>query len=359
MATSLIFESAPANAAHVGLSPLAELGAHLHALAHREHHPQAIGQPIHARHPDLADEFYRWAPLWATYRGRFLFPYRSLLGRKLADELADIADLPLPRFAEYAAYAIRGGHSGVRLDRILDDPEQQQHLRHTVQQRSTARSELADQLLIAPAAFRDRLLDFLARYAAAQFDAEWQALQPRLQAEVHRLRIRIRDRGVAAALAELSPSATYLKCPERVIVDTMQYPGIVRLREPYQVVPSHYGWPHFVIKREPGWPILIQYGLLPGDRPREVSLSLVRSRLQVLLDPARIRLCRMIVNDGLTTVELARRSGMMASQVSRHLRKLREAELVRAERNGRLVYYHLDLNAVRMLGSDLEMAMRR
>lgn len=359
MATSLIFAGAPANAAEVGLSPLAELVAHLHALAHREHHPQAMGEPVLARHPDLADEFYRWSPLWATYRGRFLFPYRSSLGRSLADELADIADLPLPHFAELAGYAVRGGHSGASLDRILDDPEQQQHLRHTVRQHSTARSELADHLLSAPAAFRDSLLDFLFRYSAAHFDSKWHALQPRLQAEVHRLRIRIRDKGAAAALAELSPTATHLERPERVVVDTMQYPGIVRLRQPYQVVPSHYGWPHFVIKREPGWPVLIQYGLLPGDRPREVTLSLVRSRLQVLLDPARIRLCRMIVNDGLTTLELARRSGMMAPQVSRHLRKLREAELVRAERNGRLVYYYLDLNAIRMLGSDLELAMRR
>jgi DNA-binding transcriptional ArsR family regulator len=358
MATSLILENAPANAAQVGLSPLAELAAHLHAVAQREHHPQAMAEPILARHPDLADEFYRWAPLWANHRGRFLFPYRPSLGRNLADELADVADLPLPRFAEYAGYAVRGRRSGARLDRILDDPEQQQQLRHTVRQRSSDRSELADHLLSAPAAFRDRLIDFLDRYAAAHFNAEWQTLQPRLQAEVHRLRIRIRDRGAAAALAELSPTAAHLKRPERIVVDTM-HSGVVRLHQSYHVVPSHYGWPHFLIKHEPDWPVLIQYGLLPSDRPREVTLSLIRSRLQVLLDPARIRLCRMIVNDGLTTVELARRSGMTAPQVSRHLRKLREAELVRAERNGRLVYYHLDFIAVRMLGSDLEMAIRR
>lgn len=355
MATSLLFESAPADAAQVGLSPLAELVAHLHALAQREHHPQATALDEHS---DLADEFYRWSPLWATYRGRFFFPGRPTLGRSFADELADIADLPIPRFAEYAAYAIRGGHSGARLERILEDPEQQRHLRYTVRQRSVDRSELADQLLTAPAAFRDRLLDFLARYCAAHFGAEWQALQARLQAEVHRLRIRIRNKGAAAALAELSPTAAHLDRPERVVVDTLHF-GIVRLQQPYLVIPSYYGWPHFLVKHEAHWPVVIQYGLPPGDRPREVTLALVRSRLQVLLDPARIRLCRMIANDGLTTLELSRRSGMAAPQVSRHLRKLRDAELVRAERNGRLVYYQLDLEVVRTLGFDLELALRR
>jgi DNA-binding transcriptional ArsR family regulator len=358
MATTLIFENAPPDAAQVGLSPLTELVAHLHALAQREHHPQAAAEPGLTRDPELSEEFHRWSPLWATYRARYLFPFRPLLGRCLADELADIADLPLPRFAEYAGYAVRGGHSGLRLDRILTDPEQQRHLRSTVRQRSTARTELADQLLGSPAAFRDRLLEFLARYNATHFDAEWQALQPRLQAEAHRLRIRIRDKGAAAALAELNPTAAHLERPERVVVDTMHF-GIVHLQQPYQVIPSYYGWPHYLVKHEAGWPVVIQYALPPGSRPREVTLALVRSRLQVLVDPARIRLCRMIVNDGLTTLELARRSGMAAPQVSRHLRKLREAELVLAERNGRLVYYHLNLDAVRMLGSDLELAMRR
>lgn len=28
--------------------------------------------------------------------------------------------------------------------------------------------------------------------------------------------------------------------------------GIVRLHQPYQVVPSHYGWPHFLVKHETG-----------------------------------------------------------------------------------------------------------
>jgi DNA-binding transcriptional ArsR family regulator len=358
MVTSLIFAAAPADAAQVGLSPLAELVAHLHALAQSEHHPQAAPRAVLARDPDLFDEFRRWSPLWATYRGRFLLPSRPPLGRGLTEELADIGELPMPRFAEYAGYAIRGGNSGTRLDRILDDPEQQRHLNHTALLRSTARSELADQLLASPATFRDRLLDFLARYAAAHFDSEWQNLRPRLLAEAHRLRIRIRDKGPATALAELSPTAAHLEDPERVVVDTMHF-GIVRLRQPYLVVPSYYGWPHFLVKHEPGWPVLIQYGLPPGDRPREVTLALLRSRLRVLTDPARIRLCRMIATDALTTVEMARRSGMTAPQVSRHLRRLRDVKLVHAERNGRLVHYRLDLDSIRTLGADVEMAMLR
>jgi len=85
------------------------------------------------------------------------------LGRPLADELADIAGLPLALFVEHAAYAIRGGNSGPPLDRLLDDAGQPQQLRRAARLRSTSRRELTEQLLDAPTEFRAHLLDFLAR----------------------------------------------------------------------------------------------------------------------------------------------------------------------------------------------------
>jgi DNA-binding transcriptional ArsR family regulator len=359
MAVTVIVDNLPPTAVRAGLSPLAELTAHLHAHTEREHHPQARPNNETALGLGLTEQMHRWSPLWAAYQARFLLPVGPNLGRPLADELADIAGLPLTLFVEHAGYAIRGGNSGPPLDRLLDDPEQQQQLRRAARLRSTSRSELTEQLLDAPTEFRAHLLDFLASYAQACFDAEWHRLRPLLQAEVHRLRIRARDRDLATALAEISPSATVLDRPRRVLLDKL-HSGIIRLdQRPCLMVPSHYCWPHLLVKHEQGWPTVIQYSVQTVRGSAEPSLALLRSRLQALSDPARIRLCRLIAREALTTLDLAQRSGMTEPQVSRHLRQLRDATLVRPERNGRLVHYQLDLEAIRNLGLDLEHAIYR
>jgi DNA-binding transcriptional ArsR family regulator len=164
---------------------------------------------------------------------------------------------------------------------------------------------------------------------------------------------------VAAGLAELNPTAKLLDGPERVVFDKLQG-GVVRLdKQPCVVVPSHFGWPHLLIKLEPGWPVTIQYGLRPPSVTAEVSLESLRSRLLSFTHPARLRICRLISSEGLTTLELAERSGMTNSQVSRHLRALREVQLVRTERNGKLAHYQLDLEVVWSLGPDLVQAIVR
>lgn len=353
MVVSVIMGDRSAPAPVIGLSPLAELVAQLHALTEREHHTQDAGEPPN---PDLVRS---WAPLWAPYRGRFLFPMRANAGRRLTDELTDIAELPIPLFAELAGYAIRGGPSGVSFAGLLDDPAQRLQLIRAARLRSTARSELATRLLDSPGAFRADLLAFLSAYARECFEPKWRELRGRLSAEADRLRLRLRDRGVATALAGLSPTAKLLDGPERVVFDKM-HAGMIRLdQRPCVIVPSYYGWPHLLIKHESGWPVVIQYGLRPPSAHQEVSLELLRARLLSFTNPSRIRICRLIARERLTTVELAERSGMSTPQVSRHLRALREVQLVRTEQRGRLVHYHLDLEVVRSLGPDLEQAIFR
>jgi DNA-binding transcriptional ArsR family regulator len=284
---------------------------------------------------------------------------RAALGRSLADELKDIADLPISLFTEHVGYAIRGGPTGASFTRLLDDPAERLQLIRSARLRSTARNELATRLLDSPAAFRADLLAFLGDYARDCFEPKWRELRGRLSAEVDQVRVRMHDRGVAAALAELSPTAKLLAGPERVVFDKM-HAGMIRLdQRPCLIVPSHYGWPHLLIKHEVGWPVVIQCGLRSPSAHQEVSLELIRARLLSFTNPARIRICRLIARDRMTTVELAERSGMTTPQVSRHLRALREVQLVRTEQTGRMVHYQLDLEVVRSLGPDLEQALFR
>jgi ArsR family transcriptional regulator, lead/cadmium/zinc/bismuth-responsive transcriptional repressor len=61
-----------------------------------------------------------------------------------------------------------------------------------------------------------------------------------------------------------------------------------------------------------------------------------------LSDPSRIRIISALVDCELSVGTLAEAVGMTDSAVSHHLRNLRLMRLVRARKEGRLVYYALD-----------------
>ncbi|MER7571482.1 metalloregulator ArsR/SmtB family transcription factor [Streptomyces sp. NPDC126514] len=77
-----------------------------------------------------------------------------------------------------------------------------------------------------------------------------------------------------------------------------------------------------------------------------------------LTDPRRVRLCRLIARQAMTTADLADRLAMTRPQVSRPLRALRDPGLVRVERNGRYVPYGLDTAAVERIGRDVVTALQ-
>jgi DNA-binding transcriptional ArsR family regulator len=111
---------------------------------------------------------------------------------------------------------------------------------------------------------------------------------------------------------------------------------------------------HLVVKNEPGLPPVVHF---PVDAP-EVGVTLARSRMLALTAPRRVRLCRLIARQSMSTADLADRLSMTRPQVSRHLRALRDLGLVRTERNGRFVHYGLDLAAVERIGQDIATALQ-
>ncbi|WP_330293662.1 ArsR/SmtB family transcription factor [Streptomyces sp. NBC_00576] len=77
------------------------------------------------------------------------------------------------------------------------------------------------------------------------------------------------------------------------------------------------------------------------------------TRRAPLSDPARLSLCRHLVNEPITTSDLAVRTGMTLSQVSRHLGRLREVGLLTSRRDGRQIYHRLDTDRLTHLGVDV------
>lgn len=355
MSVVVVLEGAGADRFTVAVSPLAELAAGLHVLTghghHAEHAPWArevAGSAPAAFRAGLR----RFSPLWTALRWRGF--YTGLEPTGSTPSPSPLSRLPVDRFAELTAYACASGYHGYTFDRVLHDPTQSAALRHAASGLPEPHLELAEALLRDPEALRADVHAFLDLCRPVFFGALWAETEPLLARAAHRVRQRLANDGPAAALAALSPSSARLADPPRVVFDKVHHAVISPARTPLLLVPTRYGAPHLVVKNEPGLPPVLHF---PVDAPA-VGVTLARSRMLALTDPSRVRLCRLIARQSMTTADLADRLSMTRPQVSRHLRALRDLGLVRTERNGRYVHYGLDLAAVDRIGRDVATALQ-
>ncbi|CAL9421482.1 hypothetical protein SUDANB105_01853 [Streptomyces sp. enrichment culture] len=347
MSVVFVLEGAAPDRFTVVVSPLAELAASLHVLTEHAHH---------AGHAPWAEEttraapaafragLRRFAPLWTPLRWRGFYPGLD----------APLAALPVDRFAELTAYACASGYRGFDFGRVLHDPAQAGVLRQSASALPEPHSALAEALLDDPERLRADVLAFLDLCRGVFFDELWARTEPVLARAAHRVRARLADEGPTAALLSLSPSSARLDKPARVVLDKVHHAVVSPARTPVLLIPTRYGAPHLLVKDEPGPAPVVHF---PVDAP-EIGVTLARSRMLALTDPRRVRLCRLIARQAMTTADLADRLSMTRPQVSRHLRTLRELGLVRVERNGRHVHYGLDLTAVERLGRDVATALQ-
>ncbi|SER98988.1 DNA-binding transcriptional regulator, ArsR family [Propionibacterium cyclohexanicum] len=68
--------------------------------------------------------------------------------------------------------------------------------------------------------------------------------------------------------------------------------------------------------------------------------------LRAVADPARRRVLELLRSGGASAGELSRATGLSPSALSYHLVKLKEAGLVREDKQGRFVFYHLNLTVL-------------
>ena len=75
--------------------------------------------------------------------------------------------------------------------------------------------------------------------------------------------------------------------------------------------------------------------------------------LRLLADPLRGRIVELLAREQLCTCHLVELTGARQTNISNHLRALREAGLVTAEPCGRFTYYRLEPARLAALGSSL------
>ncbi|MFE4212596.1 DUF5937 family protein [Streptomyces sp. NPDC056844] len=346
----------PADVA-AGPSALAELMASLHVLAEPEHHPEAADWAARAAAtgPELRDELSVFAPLWARFRCRLFFPRTVPPVASLDEELTAVAELPKDGFLDLVAPGVLGSSaqsvpSAVELRAGTAAAED--YVRRCLR-RSYARGELARQLVTAPLELRDRLLAVLRAADAGFFAEDWRALRPALEDHARDVRRELAARPPAEVLTRLLPTAARFGEGERVRLDKLQIDDVKVAPRPLVLIPSARVWPHLTVKHEHPSCVVVQYAARGTTSAAQLTLRDLHDRLAALASPARMELCRHLLGEPITTSELAARLGSSEPQVSRALRTLRDAGLVRSTRDGKLVRHRLATDVIRRLGDDV------
>ena len=358
----MLFDLRGARSADIvtGTSPLAELQACLHVVAEPDHHPDAapwLARVSESITEDLRGQLAWFAPLWARRRSRFLLPLRGPLNADVDGELTQVERMPIVRFVELTAETIGGG--ALDGSGLYDSVDQQAAFVAACDSRSFSRGELIRALFADPEAFRGQLSNTLRHCVDQFFAAEWRRVEGRLHQDAEATRSKL-VLPVAEFFAALSPTATPMLDGEAVRFDKLQNLRISTAGVRSLVIPTLHGRPHLLIRADAGLPIVIQYPVSSDHAQVEtLPIALVRERLSVLSDPVRLDLCRHLVNEGITTSELARRTGMPPPQVSRHLAKLRNVDLLLSTRSGRYVYHRLSVEKLRQIGPELLLAIVR
>lgn len=331
MTVTLLIGAATKDHIAFEVSPIAELGAVLHLMTDPSHHAplSEIGRYFRSQlHDDVLHELDVLSPLWTGYRCRIFFPLRLEPSASIADDLDRIENLDEARLVEVIIWGIVGGHSRAPSIQSIRASNGEREIMERARARSESAYTLARELFINPDRVRQRVTDLISRLVAS-LGNEWSRSQAILRADIH-VRRRIVDRdGLIPALTGLTHSLRLLLDPDRVAIDKIHHGVIDCEKKTLLALPSRYGWPHLLVKQEPGWPPLIHYPLEPTATVRGNPASrVVQQRLTALSDATRLKVCRLLARERLTTTELARITNVSIPQMSRTLRQLRECSLV-------------------------------
>lgn len=362
----IVFDVADVRAEDVVIAPseLAELMALLHVAAEPEHHRDRRRElaALRAEIPaPLLNRLRLHAPLWARFRLRAFMPLSDRT-RGMASfdaEIAEVLQLSLPGFFAMAAEAIAGERLPPERSPQVDEAAYLEHCRS----KGEARVDLARRLLRDPAAFRDELVEVAAQCHRRFFAKMWAGIEPVLQQHADGHRARIQPGRVAELLASVAPDTHLFGQRGQVVFDKLQSAVVNGADRRFVLVPSIWSAPHVLVKYDVSYdlaavPIVVQYPALQSTAGAP-TLRMAQDRLSVLADESRQQICRHLVNEWCTTTELARRTGMTAPQVSRHLRRLKDVDLLVSTRDGRMVAHRLRSDLVYQLGHEFLSALTR
>ncbi|MGX1564463.1 DUF5937 family protein [Streptomyces sp. NPDC055506] len=343
-------------------SPLAELGMALHALSEPGHHPGLQGwvTGVTARlDPHLADRMCEADFLWRSTFSDLFMPFAGVPGRStlpggtLAEELDLLDKLSDEQFVDAALEFTCAGGYGSCGPTALSDPEVRRRALDLAAARGPQQLRFSRRLLGDPPSIRAWLRQFLQDCDEAFFAEAWSRLRHQLAADARLKTDLFRRKGMAEALAAVSPAITLDEAAGRITVDKLGGDdGTSTGDGGLLLVPTSLGWPHLMVLHRYGWQPVLHYPVGSPELAAPPNLEQLALRMTALSHPVRMRMCRNLARSAYTTGELAQVHGMTAPEISRHLAVLKKAGLLTTRRRGRYVLHQLDVTVVARLGSE-------
>jgi DNA-binding transcriptional ArsR family regulator len=343
-------------------SPLAELGAALHALAEPTHHPRLHAwttTTAAALKPELADRLHEADFMWRSTRSDILLP--SLPRETLAEELDDLDRMDDEKYVASALEISCASHYTHGAPSPLVDERMRRRALDLAAARGPRQAAFAERMLADPPATRAWVRRLLEDCDEAFFADTWHRVRIQLAADARHKTELMRRKGLAEAVADAS-SAMVLEedaAGTRIVVDKLIHGRTSAEGSGVTFLPTAFGWPHLFALHAPGWQPVVQYPVPARDLGGGAPVEAVKLRLEALAHPMRMRMCRSLARGAYTTSELADAYGITAPEVSRHLSVMKKAGLTTTQRRGRYVLHQLDVSVVARLGSDfLESVLR-
>ncbi|MEV7370611.1 DUF5937 family protein [Streptomyces sp. NPDC090301] len=343
-------------------SPLAELGAALHALAEPAHHARLhawTATTAAALKPELADRLHEADFMWRSTRSDFLLPAQPRA--TLAEELDDLDRMDDEKFVGSALEISCASRYSRGAPSPLVDERMRRRALELAAARGPRQSAFVERMLADPPGTRAWIRRLMEDCDEAFFADTWRRVRVQLSADARHKTELMRRKGLAEAVGDVS-SAMVLEEDEagsRIVVDKLVQGRTHAEGTGVTFLPTAFGWPHLFALHAPGWQPVIQYPVPARDLGGGAPVDTVKLRLEAVAHPMRMRLSRSLARGAYSTSELADAYGISAPEVSRHLAVMKKAGLVTTQRRGRYVLHQLDVAVVARLGSDfLESVLR-
>jgi len=324
----------------------------LHVLSQPKHHPLQHPWVRRARTlpPELRREIAAFRFAYDGFVPEFLMPSPASHYRGFEEDLRDLGQLDDSTLALGFLRPLYD-HRGERDERLFGDPGVRAHVLAGAATLG-GDPELASLIFESPRELAERFAGLLAAYWEAAFEEEWRALEPRLAETVHEAGRRIAGDGVYDYLTGLS-AQLLIDPSRREIRRDLPHEHTVEVgpRSELVLIPSVFVWPHVRVNCDPPWPPAIVYPApfaLAGGKAKLPSEDVVHV-LRALADDTRLRALKLIASGERSTQELAPLIGISEAGLSKHLRLLARAGLVRPRRDGYYVLYSLEADRIATL----------
>lgn len=326
-------------------SPLLECVLSLHVLVGPKHHALHHGwvRRMRALEPTLKRRIDAFAFVYRWHLPDMLVP--SPLGGPEVFE-REMEKLPLypPELLLEEFGRPLFDHGGRRGAGMFEEAAVREKMLARAAQDGAPSRQLAGLLLADPAEFTQRFCVLLADYWQAAFAAEWDRAEPLLADSVADSGRLLATAGIWSVLGRLPAHCRADPRQHELLVDLPHdHEVVVSAESPLVLSPSVFVWPHLRVNCDPPWPTALIYAAPAVARdaePRIPPAELVRI-LRALGDDTRLRVLKLIAERPRTTQELAPLVGVSTAGLSKSLRRLADAGVITARRDGYYVVYSL------------------